>query len=204
MNSAIPKSLPGSTLSARDRRRHQRVKLSLLGRFMLEDQREYPCQTQDISPGSLAITTPIVGRLGERVVVYVDVIGRLDGDIVRILKDGFAMSINATARKKDKLAAKLMWLANRDDLGLPEDRRDDRVAPVTPITTVTLPDGREYRARILDASLSGLALEIDVRPPIGSVVNTGRIRARVVRHLEQGVAVEFVARQTVTSIEENL
>ena len=187
-----------------DRRRYQRVNVNLLGRFMLEDRREYPCQTQNISPGSLAVMTPVVGRLGERVIAYVDHIGRIEGKIVRAFNGGFAMSINATARKKDKLAAKLTWLANRHELNLPEDRRHDRVTPKTPTTTVTLPDGREYRARLVDVSLSGLALAIEVQPPIGSPVVAGKIRARVVRHFDEGIAVEFVTQQTVASLEQNL
>jgi len=187
-----------------DRRRYQRVMVNLLGRFMLEDRREYPCQTQNISPGSLAILTPVVGRVGERVVAYVDHIGRIEGKIVRTFDGGFAMSINATARKKDKLAAKLTWLANRHELNLPEDRRHDRVTPKTPTALVTLPDGREYRGRIVDVSLTGLALNLEVKPPIGSPVGVGKIRARVVRHFEEGIAVEFVTQQTVASLEQNL
>ena len=187
-----------------DRRRYQRVSVTLLGRFMLEDRREYPCQTQNVSPGSLAVMTPVVGRIGERVVAYVDHIGRIEGTIVRTFNGGFAMSINATARKKDKLAAKLTWLANRSELNLPEDRRHDRVTPKTPTTTLTLPDGREYQARIVDVSLSGLALNVEVKPPIGSPLMAGKIRARVVRHFEEGVALEFVTQQTVASLEQNL
>ena len=204
MNSAPDKVHQSASPQQHDRRRHQRVTVQLLGRFMLEDQQDYPCQTQDISPGSIALMTPVVGRLGERVVAYIDTIGRVDGNIVRILKDGFAMSINATARKKDKLAARLMWLANRHELSLPEDRRHDRVTPSRPTTILTLSDGREYRARILDVSLAGIALNVEVRPPMNSVVMTGKIRGRVVRHLEDGIAIEFVTQQTATSLEENL
>ena len=36
-----------------ERRRFRRVKLSVLGRYMLEDRREFPCQTIDISPGAM-------------------------------------------------------------------------------------------------------------------------------------------------------
>ena len=187
-----------------DRRRFQRVKVNLLGRFMLEDRHEYPCQTLDMSPGSAALVTPVIGRIGERVVVYVDHVGRVEGEIVRIFEGGFAMNIQATLRKKDKLAAKLTWLANRHELNLPEDRRHDRVAPKSPFATVGLPDGRQYRARLLDTSLSGAALAIEVKPPIGSPVMIGKLRARVVRHSEEGIAVEFATLQTAQSIEQNL
>jgi len=193
-----------SLMRRHDRRRYQRVKVNLLGRFMLEDRHEYPCQTADISPGSAALVTPVVGRVGERVVVYVDHIGRIEGEIVRIYDGGFAMSINATLRKKDKLAAKLTWLANRHELNLPEDRRHDRVAPSNPIAMISLPDGREYSCRVLDMSFSGAALSTEARPPIGSPVNLGKIRATVVRHFEEGIAVEFAILQTAASVEENL
>jgi len=187
-----------------DRRRFQRVKVNLLGRFMLEDRREYPCQTLDISPGSAAFVAPVSGRVGERIVVYIDHIGRIEGDIVRTFESGFAITINAPARKRDKLAAKLTWLANRHELNLPEDRRHDRIVPENPIATITIPDEREFRCRIIDLSLSGAALSSEFKPPIGSPLNIGTLRATVVRHFEEGFAVEFAVLQTKTSIAENL
>jgi hypothetical protein len=192
-----------SLMRRHDRRRFQRVKVNLLGRFMLEDRHEYPCQTTDMSPGSAAIVTPVSGRVGERVVVYVDQIGRIEGEITRTFQGGFAMTINATLRKKDKLAAKLTWLANRHELNLPEDRRHDRVVPSNPITTVALPDGREYVSRIIDMSYSGAALTSEARPPIGSPVKVGRLRGTVVRHVDEGIAVEFAVLQTKESIAEH-
>lgn len=193
-----------SLIRQHDRRRNQRVNVNLLGRFMLEDRREYPCQTQNMSPGSVALTTPIVGRIGERVVAYLDHIGRVEGTIVRVYEGGFAMTVTATLRKKDKLAAKLTWLANRHELNLPEDRRHDRAAADIKAVTVSLPDGREYRARVLDLSLSGAHLALDVRPPVGSPLMVGRLRASIVRHSEEGVAVEFATLQTRSSLQESL
>ncbi len=193
-----------SLIRQHDRRRNQRVTVNLLGRFMLEDRREFPCQTQNMSPGSLALTTPIVGRVGERVVAYIDHIGRVEGQITRAYDGGFAMTITATLRKKDKLAAKLTWLANRHELNLPEDRRHDRVTPTITSVSVALPDGREYRAKVVDMSLSGAALAMEVKPPIGSPLMIGKLRASVVRHFEEGIAIEFATLQTATSIQQNL
>ena len=193
-----------SLIRQHDRRRTQRVSVNLLGRFMLEDRREYPCQTQDMSPGSVALTTPIVGRVGERVVAYIDHIGRVEGQITRSFDGGFAMSIAATLRKKDKLAAKLTWLANRHELNLPEDRRHDRATPKIQAVSVSLPDGREYRARVVDMSLSGAALALEVKPPIGSPLMIGRLRSNVVRHFDEGIAIEFATLQTASSLEQNL
>ncbi|MBS0530873.1 MAG: PilZ domain-containing protein, partial [Proteobacteria bacterium] len=38
-----------------ERRRFQRVKIHLLGRYMLPDRREFPCQIVNMSPGGLAM-----------------------------------------------------------------------------------------------------------------------------------------------------
>lgn len=40
-----------------ERRRHQRVKVALTGRFMREDRQEYPCQTINMSPGGVLLAT---------------------------------------------------------------------------------------------------------------------------------------------------
>ncbi len=76
-----------------DRRRHARLKIPLFGKYMLTDRRELPCQTIDVSAGGLALAAPVVGHIGQRVVVYLEHLGRLEGDIVRHLKDGFAIEL---------------------------------------------------------------------------------------------------------------
>src|SRR5690606_38948835 len=114
---------------AEERRRFQRVKVHLLGRYMLPDRREYPCQVVNMSPGGLALLGQGIGRTGDRVIAYLDHVGRVEGKIVRMIDNGFAMTVSATPRKRDKLASQLTWLANRDILNLPEDRRHERVVP---------------------------------------------------------------------------
>ena len=37
-----------------EKRRFQRVRVNLLGRYMLVDRREFPCQVLDMSPGGMA------------------------------------------------------------------------------------------------------------------------------------------------------
>src|SRR5690606_23432750 len=114
------------------------------------------------------------------------------------------MTITATLRKKDKLAAKLTWLANRHELNLPEDRRHDRATPNITSVAVSLPDGRELRAKVMDMSLSGAALGLEVKPPIGSPLLVGKLRASVVRQFDEGVAIEFATLQTPSSLEQGL
>jgi hypothetical protein len=189
---------------SQERRRFQRVKVNLLGRYMLADRREFPCQVTDMSPGGMALIAPVAGRPGERVIAYVDHVGRLEGVIARQLENGFAMTIGATARQRDKLAAQLTWLANRGILGLPEDRRHGRITPRNPMARLILPNGVNVTCRIIDISQSGAAIASDQRPEIGALVTIGKTSGRVVRHVEDGFAIEFVRLQHPDFVEENV
>jgi hypothetical protein len=187
-----------------ERRRFQRVRVNLLGRYMLADRREFPCQVVDMSPGGMAVIAPVNGKAGERVIAYVDHLGRVEGTIVRQFTNGFAMTISATSRKRDKLAAQLTWLANRDILGLPEDRRHGRIVPRVPTSTLVLPNGTHITCRIIDMSLSGAAVACDTRPPVGTLIMLGKTQGRVVRHIDDGFAVEFTRLQHPDALEESV
>jgi c-di-GMP-binding flagellar brake protein YcgR len=174
-----------------DNRRFHRVKVALLGRYMLPNRQEYACQTLDMSPGGAAFTAPVRGQMGDKIIVYLEHIGRIEGEIVRHIDNGFACTISATARKRDKIAAQLTWLINREELGLPEDRRHERIAPRDPRTMLRMSDGREFHARLIDISLSGAAISVDAKPPLGTPVMLGATPGKVVRIFQDGVAIEF-------------
>ncbi len=185
-----------------ERRRFQRVRVDLLGRYMLQDRREFPCQVVNMSPGGIALLAPVGGQPGERIIAYVDHLGRLEGHIARTFQNGFAMTISATSRKRDKLAAQLTWLANRHLLASPEDRRHGRFTPRNPTSRLIMPNGVNVSCRIIDVSQSGAGIATDQRPPIGALVTLGKVQGRVVRHLEDGFAIEFIRLQHPDFIED--
>src|SRR5712691_6251812 len=187
-----------------ERRRFQRVRVNLLGRYMLLDRREYPCQVSNMSPGGMALIAPVAGHVGERVIAYVDHVGRLEGVVARHFQNGFAMTIGATPRKRDKLAAQLTWLANRHILNLPEDRRHGRITPRNPAARLILPNGVNLACRVIDISQSGTAIATTERPEIGTIVTIGKTTGRVVRHIEDGIAIEFIRVQHSDFLEENV
>lgn len=189
------------TTNRPERREFQRVKVKVYGRFMLEDRSEHPCMVIDMSPGSVSVRADRRGEAGERVIAYIDHIGRVEGVVTRLTSEGFAMTILASDRKRDKLAAQLTWLANKHELDLPEDRRHERMAPRNPMSMIQLADGRSYNCRIIDLSLSGAAVELDVRPALGTHVTLGTMRGQVVRHFEDGIAIEFAVVQRLETLE---
>jgi len=185
--------------------RFQRVKISVLGRYMLANRSEFPCQVLEMSPGDAVVIAPVAGNPGEKVIAYLDHLGRVEGSILESIDGGFTMDVAASPRKRDKMAAQLTWLANKDVLNLPEDRRHERVVPDNRHSTVVLDDGRRYNCKIIDISLSGAAIELAVRPAMGTPVTLGRMRARVIRHFQDGVAVEFAsAQEMLTVVQQNL
>jgi hypothetical protein len=201
---ALVQRKPNLLALSEERRRFQRVRVNLLGRYMLADRREFPCQVVNMSPGGMAVIAPVAGQPGERVIAYVDHLGRLEGKIARLFQNGFAMTISATPRKRDKLAAQLTWLANRHILSLPEDRRHGRIVPRNPAARLIMPNGINLSCRIIDMSLSGAGIATAERPPIGALVTVGKVQGRVVRHLEDGFAIEFTRLQHPDFLEENI
>ncbi len=195
---------PKVSSKPKERRRHARVKLALLGRYMLEDRREFPCQTVDISVGGLSVTAPARGALGERVVAYFDALGRIEGNIIRHLEFGFAMTANMPANKREKLVNQLTWLANRKVLGLPEDRRHERIVPNEVNTTIRLPDGSLIAAKIVDISVSGAAVTSTAQAPMGTMLHVGKRPARVVRCFDHGMALEFALPLSFDVFDENV
>ena len=170
----------------------QRVTVNLNGRLMLtSSQAEYDCRALDMSSTEVVFQCAAFPAVNERIVAYVDHIGRLECSVGRLIDHGFICRLHVTERKREKLAAQLTWLANKHKFNLPEDRRHERITPRDSRSEINLDDGRAYPCRIIDLSMSGAAVEIDVRPALGTPVRLGNMRGRVVRHFQEGVAIEF-------------
>jgi hypothetical protein len=174
-----------------ERRRYDRVALSLPGRYMLADGQEFDCRIIDVSPVGVAIRGPMVGDLGERVVAYLQELGRIEGVVVRRADDWFAVELKVPSSRLQKLATRIDGLAKRQAEGAPERRAFERVDLEQKRATLRLSDGREFAAALIDVSVEGAALEVDVTPPMGAAVRIGERRAHVSRHFAGGVAVTF-------------
>ena len=75
----------------------------------------------------------------------------------------------------DEMADRLVWIDVDGDGEVPEFNEDDN---------------RDFR--VLDVSISGASVETAHRPPVGSLIQVGKLRARVVRHHDVGIGVEFL------------
>jgi hypothetical protein len=191
----FPQHAAGSRAVARpvhDRRRHKRISVTLLGRFMRSNKREYPCKLVDISVGGAALMSPVDVENGERVVAYFDHVGGLEGHVSRMFEGGFAIRLASTQHRREKLAGLLTWMINRGEVRSTETRRHDRLAPREDYMSLQLDAGVNVPCQVIDISVSGALLGTDARPPIGQEVGLGKLRARVARHHESGIGVQFI------------
>lgn len=65
------------------------------------------------------------------------------------------------------------------------------------VTPITVEPGERIVAyfdqvRGLEVSISGASVETEARPEVGSKVVLGKLRAKVVRHLAEGLGLEFI------------
>ena len=173
-------------------RRHQRVFVPVHGRYMLADQQEHPCQTVNMSPGGVALIAPVLGKTGERVVCYLEHFGRLEGRIVRVFSDGFALELIVPASKREKLADQLTFHANRSMLGTLDGRHHARIVPRNTRSILLAADGQEATVQVIDLSMSGVAIAGVDPLPLGTPVTLGRRAGRVARALDGMLGIEFL------------
>jgi hypothetical protein len=174
-----------------ERRAFERVAVSVFGRCLLPNKLEIPCQAINMSPGDVHLVAAHLPKIKETVIVYLDHIGRLEGKVIRLYDSEFSMTIECTPRKREKLAASIEWLKAHTEFGGIENRRHERIEPENRNTEIKLEDGRSYPVEIIDISISGAALETDVKPALGSAVTFSGLKGKVVRHFSEGIAVEF-------------
>lgn len=188
----VPKIVP-------DRRKYRRVTVDFKGRFMAQDQQEYPCEVLNMSAGGMALRAPVICQPGERIIAYLENLGRLEGTVARTFEGGFAVELRASAQKRERIANVLAWYANRDALGA-EERQHERFEPRIAEQKMILPNGDVHDCRVIDISLSGASIATDMKPPVDSVVILGRLRGRVVRHHDRGIGIQFAELQDPDSL----
>jgi len=176
--------------SVKDQRRHRRLPLAMPGRYLDPVRGEFRCKLVDVSPGGARVLAEVPPAVGERVVMLFEGLGRLEGDVVRAGRAGFAIRFTHSQRKRDRLADAITWRYNMTRLGLTDDRGAAR-KPSKGQTFLRLRDGLVIKADVIDVSITGAAFACLERPRIGDKVTAGEMTGRVVRWLENGFAVSF-------------
>lgn len=192
-------------------RRSVRTAASIAGRYCIAnkrnvrgERREFACRTISISTDAIALTGPVKGAVRERVIAHFDELGKLDGQIVRLIPDGFVMNITLPDDRRARLAAKIDWLDKHKHFKLPDDRKHKRLVPIRPHSTIMLADGTVLGCFVIDMSVSGVAVSADVSVRLGDVLAVGKVIGRVVRLFPEGFALRFIELQHADQLESRL
>lgn len=189
--------------------RQSAVNIALGGRYMLPNwfdpqgkPRSFACRTSRISPFRMMVQVPVVGKVGDRLTTYFGDFGKLDGLISDTVPGGFLFELAISHAEREKLASKLTWLENRQkDPAIRDQRKQARIIPENPHSTLTFADGSTRGCFVIDMSVSGAAVSSDVQPEIGTPLAVGACVGRVVRLLDLGFAVKFIEQQSLDGLE---
>lgn len=188
-----------------------RILVSIAARYTLTDwcdsQRYRPkfaCRMISVSSRETTLLAPVAGGVGDRITVFCDEFGKLDGSIWRLLDRGFVVRIAATESERRKLAARVEGYELVKNHDIIDRRAHKRIIPIDPSSTLFFGDGSRMDCFVIDISTSGAALSANIQPEIGTPLAVGSLVGRVVRHLDDGFAVQFIQDADVDSLEQRL
>ncbi len=165
---------------------------SFPARLLLPGGTERRCEVTAIDPESALFLTDETLPEGTPLVAYIEEIGRVDGSAGEPGQKGFWVNFSFAENRRPRFERHLRWLIRRERGQAAAERRHTRYEPRDKSARFSLPGGREQACEVIDISLSGAGLRARMKPSIGSPVTLGRMKGRVVRHFQDGFAIEFL------------
>jgi hypothetical protein len=172
----------------------------MFGRFMLPDMSEHACQVSELTLDGAIFITTIVPEKDAQIVAYLDEIGRVEGLSGEAVPGGFRVVFSHSGQRKERFATRLSGRTAKNKTAGTDLRRHARHTPNAGRSHITLPDGRIYPCEIIDISLSGAAVKVDVMPSLGTHLMLGKMRGRIIRYLDSGIAIEFLRPLNTTQL----
>lgn len=87
-----------------ERRKSERLEVQLKARLLLPDGRECDAVTRNVSENGILLKTIGGAFKGQKIIAYIDEIGRVEGRVARTLKDGFAIEFSSNRYRAFKIA----------------------------------------------------------------------------------------------------
>lgn len=183
--------------AAAERRQFKRFRVAFKGKLLAHPSlSESECEIVDLSAGGAGIRCSEILSLGEAVVIYVDGFGRYDAVCARYAEGLAGLCFVCGDAKRKRLVEKLNQYVSDGTGDITKLRAHERVRTNSDLT-FTRPSGEKVKCEVIDISLQGVSLKTKCRPPLDEVIQVGQTRGRVVRHHEQGIALEFMVASDV-------
>lgn len=162
------------------------------------------CWTRSLSPLAAVVSCGARLSRGQKLVIQLADIGGYLGQVERPVEGGYAIKLLLDDEAKERLSAKIAWHRKHVLKAAVDHRNFRRWRPAVRQTTMLLADGTAWECALLDVSASGVAVASSLRPDIGTPLAIGQLVGKVVRHRDEGFAVQFLFIQQEDSVESAL
>ena len=149
------------------------------------------CLIVNLSAGGARIQCEAPPPRNIRVVLYIDGFGRFEGVTTRYVRDELGLRFVCTEEKRQRLLQDIAAFINGGVTCATQLRGNIRTASNS-FGYFVPASGKSVSCNVLNISSQGMSLRTKGRPPIGEIVNFGCTRGRVVRHHENGIAIQFL------------
>lgn len=168
---------------SKEQRVHPRVDGEISANILINGERNAMARVFDVSAGGVGFGFPEEIEMGAHIVAHLNGGARLEGNVIRLFDGGFAISLVLSEHKRKRLAETLERERARgramDKLSV-ERRIATRVAGMTQSVICETAE-RRFPGRIVDMSLTGVAIETDETLRMDEYVLIGKMRGSVVR-----------------------
>lgn len=190
-----------------DKRQYRRILAHFHGRFLSERTRqEHECQIANISLDGVFVrtATQAIPIIGERVILYVDNLGRFEGRVRRAERLGFGISMLTSQRLRKKLEAQLLWLSKLSQKAVKELRAYPRIIPRNLLVQITTASGLQTSATLIDISRGGASFVGSTSYKVGERIVLGRVPGRIVGANRDRIVVSFLEPLPIAGFDESI
>jgi len=179
-----------------EKRRETRTQVGLKGKLFVPQRNcEDECTVIDFSTDGAGLKCVGSAPIGTRVVLYVECFGRFDGVVAQRDRVRLGIEFQSSKVKRERTRAQLADYVAHGMTAHTPLRNAARAREVPPLNHFIAEDGRRIDCELVDVALGGASLRTNARPAIGKILGFGMTAGRVVRHTDEGIAVEFIGRR---------
>jgi PilZ domain len=177
---------------ADEQRECTRHQVTLPGKlFVPAEGTTLECQILNLSGGGAGVHCDEPPPLHTFVVLYIDGFGRFGSVATRYISGELGLHFVCKESQRQLLLDDLLAFLNNGVKPSSRMRRHRR-GPSRLSGYLIRPNGDRINYCVLDISLQGASLKTVLRLPIGELINLGSAYGRVVRHHDEGIAIQFL------------
>jgi len=178
---------------ARERREYERVSVALPGILSVPSEPTVKkCTVIDLSAGGARLKYDDAPPAPDRIAALsIEGFGIFEGITVWDCDAEYGMRFLFGESERQHLIQSLSVFAAEGLAAVTALRKSERWPQMSQLCFVR-PNGQQYLCEVSNISFYGVALKTTERPPLQELVRIGETYGRVVRHSEDGVAIEFL------------